>query len=126
MTLIAIVDDSQTFRVYTKQILEHAGYEVTEFASADLLFKKEKDMIKYDLIMIDMNMPGMNGLTALENLRLNPMTKKTPVIFVTGEPARNLVDTAIRYKVSDFLSKPVDPDTMLARIEIVLKKNSKN
>ena len=122
MVKIAVIDDNQTFRLFVKQILELAGYEVALFVTADDFFAKEKELDTYALYIVDYNMPGMSGITALENIKYNPMTKDIPVLFVTGEPERELVNTAIRYKVNDFLSKPIDPNLLVARVQKLISK----
>jgi CheY-like chemotaxis protein len=119
MKRIAVVDDNQTFCIFVKQILELNNYEVELFASADELFIV-KDIQSFALFIIDYNLPGINGITALENIKFNPNTNKIPVVFVTGEPSKELVDIAIRYKVNDFLSKPIDPDLLVQRVNDLL------
>jgi len=119
MKRIAVVDDNQTFCIFVKQILELNNYEVELFASADELFIV-KDIQSFTLFIIDYNLPGINGITALENIKFNPNTNKIPVVFVTGEPSKELVDIAIRYKVNDFLSKPIDPDLLVQRVNALL------
>jgi len=123
MKRIAVVDDNQTFRFFVKQILELNNYEVELFISADELFKI-KDLHTFALFIIDYNMPGMNGITALENIKFNPITNRIPVLFVTGEPSRELLDIAMRYKVNDFLTKPIDPDLLVQRVNKLLPMNT--
>lgn len=118
---IAVIDDNQTFRHFVKQILELNDYQVELFPSAEDFFNKEKELHTYALFIIDYNMPGINGITALENIKYNPLTMKIPVLFVTGEPAREVVDIAIRYNVNDFLRKPIEPDILVERVRKLLR-----
>ncbi|OEH85600.1 hypothetical protein BHU72_02025 [Desulfuribacillus stibiiarsenatis] len=121
MKKIAVIDDNKTFRHFVKQILEQSNYHVEEFVNADEFFSTEKEIYGYDLILIDYNMPGMNGITALENIKFNPVTQGVPVLLVTGEPERKVVDVAVRLKVNDFISKPIDPEFLVERVNKLLR-----
>ncbi|OEF96531.1 response regulator [Desulfuribacillus alkaliarsenatis] len=121
MRKIALIDDSKTFRVYARQILEQEQYQVEEFNDAEVFFNVTKDFNEYALIITDLHMPGMSGLTALENIRFNPITEKIPVLLITGKPSKDVVELAVRYKVNDFISKPFTSDVLLSRVNKILK-----
>ncbi|WP_424932784.1 HD domain-containing phosphohydrolase [Amaricoccus macauensis] len=74
-----------------------------------------------DLVLVDFNMPRMNGVQFVQNLRENPTHAHVPVIMITADNDRDLRITAIEAGATDFLNKPVDPDELKVRVTNLLK-----
>jgi DNA-binding NtrC family response regulator len=112
-TRILVIDDDANLRQTLALILEHAGYKVTSSASAQeglCCLKKQA----FDLIFLDMVMPEANGLTLLPEL--NQHYPNIPIMVLTGNV---LPDPAVEHwptGVRGFLSKPVDPERILAQV----------
>lgn len=70
-----------------------------------------------DLILLDINMPGMDGFEVAERLKMESSTASIPIIFLTSDTRRESVIRAIRVKGSDFITKPVDKEELIRRIE---------
>ncbi|TJZ78750.1 response regulator [Chitiniphilus eburneus] len=84
MKHVLIVDDALTVRRYHRQILEAAGFRVSEAANgAEGLEKALSD--RFDLLVLDVNMPMMDGYTLLSTLRREPALEAVPAIVVTTE-----------------------------------------
>jgi CheY-like chemotaxis protein len=113
---IAVVDDSPPFRWLVKQVLELKEYQVDVYDDAEQFFLQKMLHPLYNLIIVDLNLPGMNGLSALESLKSSPITNKIPVLIVTGDANLVNLSQAVKSGVSDFISKPIDPEVFLERV----------
>jgi two-component system chemotaxis response regulator CheY len=80
-------------------------------------------MTRFDLIIVDINLPDMDGLTVLENLKADPLSSAIPVLIVTGEPKKANIKHAVQFGVSDFIGKPIDPGQFCERVERLLDEN---
>jgi two-component system, chemotaxis family, chemotaxis protein CheY len=115
---IMLVDDSRTMRNIQKSVLAKLGHtEVTEANDGmDALSKAKAD--PPDLILLDWNMPNMDGLTFLKSFRQT--NSEARVIMVTTEAEKARVIEAIKAGVNNYLVKPFTPDTLSSRIEETL------
>lgn len=116
--LIAIVDDSVSLLDIVGRILEHEGYRILALHHPLPLF--ESDHPIPDLILLDIEMPEMNGAVALDRLKIDSRYQKTKVVFMTGlvseEEATQL---SLPGKIS-YLSKPFTREKLAAKIKEVL------
>lgn len=116
---ILVVDDSPLVVESIKAVLEPAGYEVLEaFDGAAGLKLAAAKLPK--LILLDVMMPGMDGVEALSQLKNNPKTSSIPVLMVTGSQTGKDVEKAFGYGASGYLVKPVDAARLLAKIQSTL------
>lgn len=109
---ILTVDDSSSIRQMVTFTLKSAGYDVTDSHSGDDALVKIKNK-KYDLILTDQNMPGMDGLTLLKNIKQNQTNKTTPVLILTTEISDTLKSQAKNLGATGWLVKPFDPKKLL-------------
>lgn len=114
---ISIVDDDESVRSSLANYLRAAGMDVRAFDSAES-FLASPDRAATDCLITDLNMPGMDGLALQQEL--NRIGRDFPVIVMTGYPIPAARDRSIRLGASAFLAKPVDPDTLLDRVENIL------
>lgn len=111
MRHVLIVDDAATVRQYHRQVLEAAGYAVSEAANG--LEGLEKALQgPVDLMLVDVNMPRMDGYSLLAELRGRPELAAVPVIIITTEPLERHEDQAIEHGANLCLLKPVLPETL--------------
>jgi two-component system chemotaxis response regulator CheY len=109
---ILIVDDSASLRTVVKMALQRAGYDVIEAGDGkEALAKLEGARV--NLIVSDVNMPNMDGITFLTHVKANPRTKFTPVIMLTteGQDAKKEQGRAAGAKA--WIVKPFNPPTLL-------------
>jgi CheY-like chemotaxis protein len=116
---IFIVDDNPLNNKLIKTILEVAGYK-TCCAKNGLECLDKVNEYDPDLILLDIEMPVMNGIDACKHLKKQPETKETPVIFVTANLDDNLLKEAFNSGGADYVRKPVNQIELLARIKTTL------
>lgn len=116
---VLAVDDSASIRVAIKIALSGAGYTVTEAVNgADGIAKAQAG--HFDLIVTDLNMPVMDGLTMIEQLRQSPAHMGVPIIFLTTESDAAMKQRAKAAGATGWLTKPFDPDQLVKIIKKVL------
>jgi len=114
---ILLVDDSQTMRRILKNTLTKAGYsEVLEAENGkdalEVLNSK-----KPDLVLLDWNMPVMNGLEMLKAAKADDNVKHIPIIMVTSISEKEMVVEAIKAGAADYTTKPFTPQTIKEKIQ---------
>lgn len=116
---ILTVDDSSSLRLATRIALTGAGYAVTEAADgAEGLGKAQAQ--KFDMIITDLNMPNMDGLTMIRAIRQLPIQAGTPIIFLTTESDDAVKQDARAAGATGWLTKPFQPDQLLRIAKKVL------
>ena len=117
-----VVDDSSVMRKILIGALGHAGIsEVGEAADGEeAVAKVEKE--DFNLVLMDWNMPRMTGIDALKAMRA--AGKKVPIIMVTTEAEKSRILDAIKSGASNYVIKPFDTGTIVAKVKEVLAKAS--
>ncbi|MFZ8803661.1 MAG: response regulator [Candidatus Calescibacterium sp.] len=118
---ILIVDDHEPMRKIIKTILRKVGFEDMEEAENGreaLLKLKEK---KFDVVLLDQNMPELSGLELLKIMKQDEQLKNIPVIMITAETSKEKVIEAIQLGVSEYIVKPFTAETLKKKIESVVK-----
>ncbi|MFN4255124.1 MAG: sigma-54-dependent transcriptional regulator [Saprospiraceae bacterium] len=119
MAKILIVDDEQPIRRILREILEFEKYSVDEAGDGqECLAKVQRD--KYDAIIMDIKMPKMDGIEALERLQI--LSPETPVIMVSGHADIDTAVGAVKKGAFDFISKPPDLNRMLITVRNAMEK----
>ncbi|MDO8409405.1 MAG: response regulator [Phenylobacterium sp.] len=116
---ILTVDDSPSIRVAIKIALGNAGYAVTEAANGAEGIEKAR-AAAFDLIITDLNMPVMDGLTMIEEMRKLPSLMGVPIVFLTTESDAGMKERAKAAGATGWLTKPFDPDTLVRLAKKVL------
>ena len=111
--IICVLEDDEAVRDSLRLMLARNGYAVRTFDSPND-FLLTKDMDGYTCLVVDFQLPGMNGLELLELLRLRAYSKPAIVIAAGADP--QLADRMRRAGVSDMLRKPIAPETLLQAI----------
>jgi two-component system chemotaxis response regulator CheY len=113
--IILVVDDSATMRVSLKSSLELSGFKVEAANDGLDALTKIKSGLKVDLIITDINMPNMNGLEFIKNVRTVSGFRFTPILALTTESQQTKKDEAKKYGATGWLVKPV-PGPELAKV----------
>ena len=116
---ILLVDDDQAFRRSTAELLRQEGYRVETEADAEGAVEALR-RLRFDLILLDLRMPGTDGLGVVEVLRRWGET--IPILMISGFGTIDAAVQAINLGADDFLTKPVDPDLLSARVESLIER----
>ncbi len=119
---LLIVDDDEGIRLLVKKYLNENKYLVTTAASAEDAMEKT-NIFKFDLIILDIMMPGKSGL---EFINENKNNLDTPIILLTAKGQANERIEGLEVGADDYLSKPFEPRELILRIKNILKKMKKN
>lgn len=122
---ILVVDDSSTMRRIITQSLVDLGIDSDKIVQAvdgvDALGKM-KTSTTFDLILTDWNMPKMDGLTLVNNLRLIPKSENTPIVMITTEGSKSEVISALKSGVNNYIVKPFNAETLKNKLTPILNK----
>ncbi len=116
---LLIVDDDPTFRMSTAALMREDGHHVVEAEHGQAAIERLKES-EYDLILLDLRMPGLDGIGIVEVLRT--WGEDTPILMVSGFGTVDAAVTALHAGADDFLTKPVEPDVLSARVEALLER----
>ena len=123
MAKILIVDDEPSIRRTLRDILEFEKYKVEEASDGlECLVKLKDKKAKYDVIIMDIKMPKMDGMEALERVQL--LSPDTPVVMISGHANLETAVDAVKKGAFDFISKPPDLNRMLITIRNAMDKSN--
>ena len=115
---ILLVDDEIELLKPYVIFLEEKGFNVITFTNPYSLLENIEVNQKIDIILLDENMPGLNGIEVLNKIKkINPLI---PVIMITKNEAEDIMDDAIGNKISDYLIKPLNPNQIFISIKRIL------
>lgn len=119
---VLVVDDASLVRLYYREALESAGYEVDEALNG--LEALEKLLVAPpDLLIVDVNMPQMDGFTFLKVLRRqSPPSSTIPAVVISTEAKPADADAARRAGANFYLVKPVKPDLLVAYADLLCER----
>jgi type II secretory ATPase GspE/PulE/Tfp pilus assembly ATPase PilB-like protein/CheY-like chemotaxis protein len=120
---ILLVDDDQDARVLMRSLLERDGYEVEEaedgYKALDIL----KDDQDFNLVVLDLAMPGLDGRQVLQQIRASVDTSAVPVLIRTATGSNVIEAELLEAGADDYVDKAVEPDRFLARVHAVLRRS---
>jgi Tfp pilus assembly pilus retraction ATPase PilT/CheY-like chemotaxis protein len=116
---VLLVDDEDSLRKVMKDLLERDGYIVTE-ARDGVQALDQVDRVGPDIIVLDLNLPGLDGYGVLSHLRSRPATANIPVIVLTAKGDEDNEVRVFELGADDFLTKPFRARALSARLEAVL------
>ncbi len=119
---IFVIDDHETARNLLEGILASAGYDVLTMASASEALERAKNQ-KPDLIVVDMNMPGMTGWEAAKAFRAMPETSATAILGISAHSTAADHDAAHAAGCNAYVTKPLNPARLLQAVTELLASN---
>jgi CheY-like chemotaxis protein len=112
---ILLIEDNAVNRRLAQFLLKSQGYEVWEVTSAPEAFESLKEK-RPDLILMDIQLPGMDGLTATRQLKADPTTRNIPVLAVTSYAMKGDEVKAFEAGCSGYVTKPIDKTVFLEAV----------
>ena len=119
LTKILLVDDNPK---YLEEVLPYYGYELTVALDGTQAIEILEQKTDFDMILLDIMMPKMNGWDTLKTIRQTPSTKDLPIIMVTAVKEDKKMVTALKMGADDYVVKPFILPNLLARIEAVMRR----
>ena len=123
MNKILFLEDDLLFAETLVDLLEDSNYEVIHVANGQDAIDITYDQ-KFDLYLLDINVPLINGVTVLKELR--EANDKTPTIFLTSHKDKEMLKQSFLNGADDFITKPFDNDELLLRINALLRRLKSN
>ena len=122
LSKILLLEDDMLFGETLVDLLQEEGYEVLHYpngqAALDATFQS-----RFDLYLLDINVPLINGVTLLEELR--HAEDNTPTIFLTSHKDREMLEQGFKSGADDYITKPFDNSELLLRIQALLRRSKK-
>jgi DNA-binding response OmpR family regulator len=117
-----VVDDDAVVRTLVRVLLERSGFKVSEAENGAAALEQLGAGGQYHLVVLDLNMPELNGAEVLGRLRSNAATADLPVVMLTGSADAELQATLPDQSAADCIRKPLDPSDFVARIKAVVPR----
>jgi len=124
MARILLVDDVRLFRHLEATVLGSYGYEIEEASGGEEALQKIRTDPP-DLALIDINMPGMNGLEVCRQIKGDPTLRSIPIIMVSSSNREEDIRQAIESGCDEYLTKPLDDTALIRKVEILLGRVGK-
>ncbi len=119
---ILLVEDEDSLRRVMKDLLQQEGYVICE-ARDGAEAMEQVDRHNPDLVLLDLNLPNVDGYTVLQRLRSHPRTQNLPVIILSARGDEDNEVKVLRLGATDFLAKPFRPRALSARLEATLARS---
>jgi two-component system chemotaxis response regulator CheY len=116
---VLIVDDSSFIREYTRRILQQMGAICEEAEDGSEAITALTQRGPFDLMLLDLNMPIMNGLDCVKTLRETGLSPEMKVMMVTTEGNSSVIHRALEYGADEFLMKPFTPEGLREKLSIL-------
>ncbi len=119
---VLIVDDSLAMRAILKKVLKASGFNLGQIFEAgngkEALEAIKKEQL--DIVLTDYNMPVMNGLELVAAMKKNDLYKDIPVVVITTEGSRKVLDEFMEKGARDYIKKPFTPETVRAKLNNIM------
>lgn len=120
---ILVVEDEMPMAMMMVHILHRAGCEAEAAWSGEKALRLA-EAGEYDLVTLDINLPGMDGFEICRRLKLLPRFQETPVVFVSGRTDEQHRRRAFELGAADFIEKPFNPQDFLSRILTLVEETT--
>ena len=114
-----IVDDSRATRTIIKKMLSEVGFEVFEAADGVEALKRLKEMAQPDVLLVDWNMPEMNGYDLVRAVRGDSQYDKVPLMMVTSETEMGQIAKALEAGANEYVMKPFTKDVITEKLALL-------
>ena len=122
--MIYLVEDDDSIRKLVSYALSREGFEVTDFSSPRPFYTELTHRIP-QLVLLDIMLPGEDGLSILKKLRSNPQTENVPIIMLTAKSSEYDKVTGLDLGADDYIAKPFGMTELISRVRAVLRRYEK-
>jgi two-component system chemotaxis response regulator CheY len=119
MSKAMVVDDSRAVRMILSRILREVGYDVCEAADGQEALAKLSEEDAVSLVLVDWNMPKLDGLGFVQRLRSDPRNAEVKVMMVTTETEMDQMVTALQAGANEYVMKPFTPEIISDKLRIL-------
>lgn len=119
---IYVVEDEINIQKLIQYNLVSAGYQVIAFGTGEALLEKSKESVP-DLFLLDIMLPGIDGLEVCRRLKQNPKTAYTPIIMLTAKSEEFDKVLGLELGADDYITKPFSVRELVARVKAVLRRS---
>src|SRR2546423_4277219 len=120
---VLVVEDDEATRGALRALLDDAGYVCDEASDGERAVEAMRDA-PFDLVVLDLGLPGMSGAEVHRQLRQDPRTRFLPIVFLTAHADREAKLAELAAGAEDFITKPYDADELLARVGAAVRRSS--
>ena len=118
---VLVVEDEENIRELVSYHLLKEGYQVAGVASGEEALATAEAQPP-DLILLDLMLPGIDGLTVCKRLRNNPRTESVPILVLTAKGEESDIVSGLNQGANDYVTKPFSPRVLLARVRAILRR----
>ncbi|HVR40014.1 MAG TPA: response regulator [Thermoanaerobaculia bacterium] len=121
---VLVVEDNDMNMQLVEYLLEEGGYDIVKATSGEeaLAITRDAASVAPDLILMDIHLPGMDGLSVVREMKTSTRTQRVPILALTAHAMRGDKDRFLEAGCDGYISKPIDVKTFLASIEQYLTK----
>lgn len=121
---ILLVDDEEDILNLVKYNLEREGFKVEAVTTGEMAVRSARESVP-DLILLDLMLPGMDGLDVCRILKNDKNVMKTPIVMLTAKGEDSDIVAGLELGADDYITKPFSPRVLVARVKAVLRRDSK-
>ena len=114
-----VVDDSKAMRMVLKKIMNEAGFDVSEAGDGNEALIRLKELDQVDLMLVDWNIPVMDGLEFVRAVRKDKAYDEVPIMMVTTEDTMDRVVEALDAGANEYVMKPFTSESIIEKLEIL-------
>lgn len=118
---VLVVEDDEDIRELVSYNLSKAGYRVTSVVTGEEALAIIEDQPP-DLVLLDLMLPGVDGLAVCQRLKKDPKTNSIPIVMLTAKGEESDIVSGLNLGADDYITKPFSPRVMIARVQAVLRR----
>jgi CheY-like chemotaxis protein len=118
---VLVVEDNEMNMQLVEYLLEEGGYQIVKAASGEEALATARGGEAVDLILMDIHLPGIDGLSVIREMKADPQTGSIPILALTAHAMRGDKDRFLEAGCDGYISKPIDVKTFLTSIRSYLR-----
>lgn len=120
---VLVVEDEEDIRELVRYALSSNGYQITAVGTGEAALRAARERT-FDLVLLDLLLPGVHGLDVCRTLRSDPRTRELPIVMLTAKGEDNDIVTGLEAGADDYITKPFSTKVLVARVQAVLRRGS--